>query len=298
MPSCVCQRQCIIYNKRTRRHICGSNGKLYVNFCELYRDECLTGSPITISDMSLCEHSVENTRSCSDDEYAIMKDNLLLFHHQNMAYLQHGPDGHSMDYLVSIIFSHYDQNNDGLVEKDELALMWNTMDIYRVANGSNCTLLDMLFFDDANFDDVLTINEFNDAFRRISETQKTNKKTEILKEEVVPEVYLDAALITNHIDAQTGDKIEIHCDITGVSTSVFVWKRFGYNLSQMMNETDEYDDGSEDKSIQEIKILNDGGIYILNAQMKHAGNYSCQVSSNEMIIQTHILRVHGKFIKT
>lgn len=110
IPTCVCQRECILYNKRKRRNICGSNGKLYANFCELYRDGCLTGESIKITALSECLHQEP---TCSSDEFAIMKDNLLLFHHQNMGSLQHGDEEtiHRMDYLVSIIFSHYDQVN-------------------------------------------------------------------------------------------------------------------------------------------------------------------------------------------
>lgn len=216
IPVCICQRACPFFNKRKRRQLCGSNGQIYDNFCELYRDACQRRVEITISDMSVCttpaavyDDEDDNYNdiiglddddnddggeekpnivqpqqpqcvSCSADEYALMKDNLLLFHHKNMAYLQHGDSNtaiHRMDYLVSIIFSHYDQNNDGLVEKDELALMWNTMDMHHVANDSNCTLLDMILYDDTNNDRVLTINEFNDAFHRISETNTDNYRS-------------------------------------------------------------------------------------------------------------------------
>lgn len=205
IPVCICQRACPYFNKRKRRQLCGSNGQIYDNFCELYRDACQQRVEITISDMSVCttpepEYDDEDNYndiigfneepsfviqtqperiSCSADEYALMKDNLLLFHHKNMAYLQHGSNTeiHRMDYLVSIIFSHYDQNNDGLVEKDELAFMWNTMDMHHVANDSNCTLLDMIIYDDTNNDRVLTINEFNDAFHRISETNTDNHRS-------------------------------------------------------------------------------------------------------------------------
>lgn len=158
----------MIYNKRRRRHVCGSDGKVYENFCELFRAACIAEMEIKISNMEFCEQS---ELKCSADEYALMKDNLLLYHHQNMMYLQHGDDDkmvHRMEYLVSIIFSHYDQNNDGLVERDELQVMWNEMNMHHVANDSNCTLMDMLVYDDANDDNVLTINEFNDAFHRIS----------------------------------------------------------------------------------------------------------------------------------
>jgi follistatin-related protein 5 len=227
--------------------------------------------------------------TCSADDYAIMKDNLLLYHHQNMVYLQHGPDApvHRMDYLVSIIFSHYDQNNDGLVERDELALMWSTMDMHHVANDSNCTLLDLLTYDDMNSDYVLTINEFNDAFHRISET----RTVESTVERNVPSAHLDLSLTLNHLEVHVGDNVEIKCDISGASSPGVIWKRFGFDLSQISNDTDDYDDECDIND--EIKLTPDGGLYIKNVQTKHAGNYTCQMSTNGMIVQTHVLNVHG-----
>lgn len=293
MPLCVCQRECLLYNKRKRRHVCGSNGKLYTNFCELYRDGCLEGRPVVISDMNEC---LRLEPTCNADEYAIMKDNLLLYHHQNMVYLQHGPDGaiHRMDYLVSIIFSHYDQNNDGLVEKDELALMWSSMDMHRVANDSNCTLMDMLLYDDGNGDHVLTINEFNDAFHRISETTPEVSRIEsISTDQIIPKVHLDLSLAVNHLSVHVGDNVDIKCDITGGSIPSIIWKRFGFDLSQMGNDTEDYDDNLSEAD-EEVKLMTDGGLYIQNVQMKHAGNYTCQASTNGLVVQTHIVNVHGK----
>ena len=91
---------------------------------------------------------------------------------------------------MSIIFSHYDQNNDGLVEREELQVMWNEMDSHHVANDSNCTLMDMLVYDDVNDDNVLTINEFNDAFHRIAD----RKNAEIVTVSVVLETYFGKIL--------------------------------------------------------------------------------------------------------
>lgn len=53
---------------------------------------------------------------CTMQEYEIMKDNLLLYNHARLI----SQDKHSKDYLVSIMFSHYDQNNNGNLEADEL----------------------------------------------------------------------------------------------------------------------------------------------------------------------------------
>lgn len=290
MPICVCQRQCVLYNKRKRR-LCGSNGKLYDNFCELYRDGCLTGKTIDISDMSEC---LLKDPTCTGDEYTIMKNNLLLFHHQNMVYLKHGDDVpvHRMDYLVSIIFSHYDQNNDGLIERDELALMWNTMDnVHHVANDSNCTLMDMLLYDDTNEDHVLTINEFNDAFHRISEASSPTQS-----DRLIPKVHLDMSIALNYLSVHVGDNMEIKCDITGTSNTNIIWKRFGFDLSQLGNETDDYGDDEIDAS-EEVKLTGDGELYIQNVQLKHSGNYTCQASTNGMVVQTHIVIVHREYLR-
>lgn len=230
---------------------------------------------------------VKEESTCIVDDYAIMKDNLLLYHHQNMVYLQHGPEAPiHMDYLVSIIFSHYDQNNDGLVEKDELSLMWNTMvDMHHVANDSNCTLLDMVTYDDMNGDGVLTINEFNDAFQRIS-TQTRSSKIK------VDRTHLDVSLKLNHLKVHVGDNVEIKCDISETLSSKVIWKRFGFDLSKISNDTEDYEE--EDDIKDEIKLTPDGGLYIQNVQMKHAGNYSCQMSIDGTTTQTHVVEVHGK----
>lgn len=165
--------------------------------------------------------------------------------------------------------------------------------MHHVANDSNCTLMDMLLYDDANGDHVLTINEFNEAFHRISDVQQKGR-IESVQQEVLPKVNLDMSLALNHLSVHVGDNMEIKCDITGVSTTSIIWKRFGFDLSQMGNETDDYDDTISGGS-DEVKLMVDGGLYIENVQLKHAGNYSCQASTNGMVVQTHVVNVHGEF---
>ena len=53
---------------------------------------------------------------------ALLQDNLLLYNHARLSSME---DGHSnsgsKDYLVSLMFSHYDLNNNGLLEIEELS---------------------------------------------------------------------------------------------------------------------------------------------------------------------------------
>lgn len=44
------------------------------------------------------------------------QDNLLLYNHARLM----SQDNHSKEYLVSIMFSHYDRNNNGNLEREEL----------------------------------------------------------------------------------------------------------------------------------------------------------------------------------
>lgn len=99
---------------------------------------------------------------CSLQEYEIMKDNLLLYSHTR---LMSQDNNHSKDFLVSIMFSHYDQNNNGRLEEEEMrkATLSERLDV--LSNG--CALNDMLVFDDGNNDRMLNINEFYQAFNKM-----------------------------------------------------------------------------------------------------------------------------------
>lgn len=99
---------------------------------------------------------------CTSQEYEIMKDNLLLFSH---ARLMTQDNNHSKDFLVSIMFSHYDQNNNGHLDADELNQVSQSEQLEELSNG--CVLRDMLQYDDLDQDRCLNINEFYQAFNKL-----------------------------------------------------------------------------------------------------------------------------------
>lgn len=49
---CVCSRRCA----RRHRPVCGSDGNVYANHCELHRAACNLGSPLTASRLMRCLH--------------------------------------------------------------------------------------------------------------------------------------------------------------------------------------------------------------------------------------------------
>ena len=70
---------------------------------------------------NLVDTDTYGLEDCSAQEYEIMKDNLLLYNHARLM----TQDNHSKEYLVSIMFSHYDQNNNGNLEREELEQVIN-----------------------------------------------------------------------------------------------------------------------------------------------------------------------------
>ncbi|XP_036601611.1 follistatin-related protein 1 [Trichosurus vulpecula] len=60
-PTCLCIEQC----KSHKRPVCGSNGKTYLNHCELHRDACLTGSKIQVDHDGHCKEKKPVSPSAS-----------------------------------------------------------------------------------------------------------------------------------------------------------------------------------------------------------------------------------------
>ncbi|XP_023220936.1 follistatin-related protein 5-like isoform X2 [Centruroides vittatus] len=195
-------------------------------------------------------------RECSQQEYDFMKENLLLYN--NAKLMDSKKSGN--EYLVSIMFSHYDQNNNGLLEAEEL---WQAAEKDHLGQlSTSCILADMLLFDDADHDGRLNINEFYLAFSKLYS---------------VSVVSLDKTLEVNHVTARVGDNVEIKCDVTGTPPPPIVWRRNNMDLSVLTEE--------------EIKVFVDGSLYLTNVQLVHGGNYTCHAQHNRDVIQTHVLHV-------
>ncbi|XP_061939155.1 follistatin-related protein 5 isoform X1 [Apis cerana] len=301
---CVCMRKC----PRRHRPVCASNGKIYANHCELHRAACHSSSSLTKSRLMRClHHDIENahirrtlhmnrtslktnkivsypksrsrkkgglkdnlipdkndsdSKECSNQEYEIMKDNLLLYNHARLM----SQDNHSKEYLVSIMFSHYDRNNNGNLEREELEQFAENEDLEELCRG--CNLGHMISYDDTDGDGKLNVNEFYMAFSKLYTQSFIG----------VSVVSLDKSLEVNHISARVGDNVEIKCDVTGTPPPPLVWQRNGADL-ETLNEP-------------EIRVFNDGSLYLTKVQLIHAGNYTCHAVRNQDVVQTHVLTIH------
>ncbi|KAG5332318.1 FSTL5 protein, partial [Acromyrmex heyeri] len=297
VAACVCIHKCA----RRHRPVCASNGRVYVNHCEMHRAACNADTPLNTRRLSRClsngnysaqarkdffayhaftkgkniakyaksknkHHPVSKSflrknghdiEKCSAQEYEIMKDNLLLYSHARLM----AEDNHSKEYLVSIMFSHYDRNNDGNLEREELLQIAEEENMEELCAG--CNLSHMISYDDTDGDGKLNVNEFYMAFSKLYS---------------VSVVSLDKSLEVNHISARVGDNVEIKCDVTGTPPPPLVWRRYGTDVETL--------------SEPEIRVLNDGSLYLTNVQLEHAGNYTCHALRNQDVVQTHMLTIY------
>ncbi|XP_065341205.1 follistatin-related protein 5-like isoform X2 [Cloeon dipterum] len=285
-PQCVCMSSC----PRHHEHIvCGSDGELYHSHCELHRVACVQRRALSVDRAMNCLknpkplYSVSEpspstaattasppppketstatdvpAEGCSIQEYEIMKDNLLLFNHARLMADDKRSSG--KEYIVSIMFSHYDSNNDGALELEELQQIAAAEQLSQLSKG--CNLSDMIGFDDVDKDGRLNINEFYVAFS-------------------VTVVSLDKALEVNHVSARVGDNVEIKCDVTGTPPPPIVWRRNGVDLLGLGV-------GDDDA----VRVFTDGSLYLTRIQLLHAGNYTCHAQRNADVVQTHVLTVH------
>ncbi|OAD59512.1 Follistatin-related protein 5 [Eufriesea mexicana] len=206
-----------------------------------------------LKDNLVSDKNDSDSKECSNQEYEIMKDNLLLYNHARLM----SQDNHSKEYLVSIMFSHYDRNNNGNLEREELEQFAENEDLEELCRG--CNLGHMISYDDTDGDGKLNVNEFYMAFS-------------------VSVVSLDKSLEVNHISARVGDNVDIKCDVTGTPPPPLVWRRNEADL-ETLNEP-------------RIRVFNDGSLYLTKVQLIHAGNYTCHAVRNQDVVQTHVLTIH------
>ncbi|GFY72427.1 follistatin-related protein 5 [Trichonephila inaurata madagascariensis] len=237
-------------------------------------------------------------RECSHEDYDFMKENLLVFNNEKL--MDSKKSGN--EYLVSIMFSHYDQNNNGQLEAEEL---WQAAERDHLGQlSTSCILADMLLFDDADKDGRLNINEFYLAFSKLYSkwTPVSSMLSLRFPRGVFPSplnpcpsvVPLSSRRVSvwcvsgvsgqstevNHVTARVGDNVEVKCDVTGTPPPPIIWRRNDMDLSVL-----------NDEEIKVSQVFVDGSLYLTNVQLVHAGNYTCHAQRNKDITQTHVLHV-------
>ncbi|NXV30871.1 FSTL4 protein, partial [Rissa tridactyla] len=252
-PECRCVEDC----KSNYMPVCGSDGKLYENHCQLHRASCLQRKKIYIIHSKDCLFKGD---TCTMADYNRLKSILL----DLQAHRRSLPSGPAEDrasqkrLLVEDMFKHLDINGDGHLSSSELAQLMKKEELED--DLLDCTLEDLLRFDDYNNDGRLTLQELYTAFQVVRLSLPEDQKVSV-------------TTIT------VGLSTVLTCSIHGALRPPIIWKRNGVILNFL--DLEDINDFGEDDSL-----------YITKVTTIHMGNYTCHAYGYEELYQTHILQVN------
>ncbi|XP_013363885.1 PREDICTED: follistatin-related protein 4 isoform X2 [Chinchilla lanigera] len=254
-PSCQCVEAC----RPRYLPVCGSDGRLYENHCELHRAACLLGKKVVVIHSKDC---FLKGNTCTMAGYARLKNVLLAIQTRRQP-LQRGD--HRQDpasqkrLLVESLFKDLDTDGNGHLSSSELAQhVLKKQDLDGDLLG--CSPGDLLRFDDYNSDSSLTLREFFTAFQ-------------VVQLSLAPEDRVSVTTVT------VGLSTVLTCAIRGDLRPAIVWKRNGLTLN-FLDLEDINDFGEEDS------------LYITKVTTVHMGNYTCHAAGHEQLFQTHVLQVN------
>uniref|UniRef100_A0A1A8C6L8 Follistatin-like 5 n=1 Tax=Nothobranchius kadleci TaxID=1051664 RepID=A0A1A8C6L8_NOTKA len=256
---CRCLDRC----KPHYKPVCGSDGKLYQNHCELHRTSCLRGHRITIMHSEECFYKDDD---CRLTDYRRLKTKILDLHDKR--YVGSALRGFHKDsmvakkQLVDLMFKHFDADDNGQVDASELSQVIKHEGFSK--DFSECTLFDLLKYNDVNDDEHLTKEEFYTAFDVYLLTLPEEQKVSITTVTV-------------------GQSTVLTCAITGERRPPILWKRNHQNLNSL---------NLEDINIPSQDFGDNGSLYITKVTTIHMGNYTCHADGYDKLFQTHILQVN------
>ncbi|XP_063138324.1 follistatin-related protein 5 isoform X6 [Rattus norvegicus] len=252
---CTCMDLC----KQHYKPVCGSDGEFYENHCEVHRAACLKKQKITIVHNEDCFFKGDN---CMTTEYSKMKSMLLDL--QNQKYItQENENPNSDDIsrkktLVDQMFKYFDADSNGLVDINELTQVIKQEELNK--DLSDCTLYDLLKYDDFNADKHLALEEFYRAFQVIQLSLPEDQRVSITA-------------------ATVGQSAVLSCAVVGTLRPPIIWKRNNIVLNNLdLEDINDFGD--------------DGSLYITKVTTVHMGNYTCYADGYEDVHQTHIFQVN------
>ncbi|KAG8276434.1 Follistatin- protein 5 [Homalodisca vitripennis] len=306
VAQCMCQRRC----RKHQKAVCGSDGRLYDNHCELHRTACLTNTQIVV------DHSF----SCiSQDGSPVKKpENVSLSDVEAVSTSTASPTSGTNNTFPDIPEGNPEENEadaDLYYDKEECSLqeyeiLKDNLLLYNHArlmgqdpraSGKEYLVATMYRMYDLNNNGIVDGDELDQVadqehlsqlsqicnLRDMITYDDADKDGQLARNEFyaafsklysLSVVSLDKALEVNHLSARVGDNVEIKCDVSGTPPPPIVWRRNTADLSSL----------GED----EVRVFTDGSLYLTRIQLVHAGNYTCHAQRNRDVTQTHVLTVH------
>ncbi|KAG8008528.1 Follistatin-related protein 4 [Nibea albiflora] len=250
---CVCQEKC----RPSFVPVCGSDGRFYENHCEVYRTACLERRRIYVVHSKDCFFK---GNACTMSEYNRLKSMLLDIQPK---VLKTGEQSQQRDMeekraLVDTMFKYLDADQDGRLVSDELERI--SMKEHLEDSLLECTMQDLLRYDDYNNDGHLSLHEFYTAFQ-------------VVQLSLAEDQQISVSTVTVGLSAV------LTCAIQGTLRPPIIWKRNGIILNFLdLEDINDFGD--------------DGSLYITKVTTIHMGNYSCHAYGYEDLYQTHVLQVN------
>ncbi|KAF7657465.1 hypothetical protein LDENG_00026530 [Lucifuga dentata] len=250
---CVCQEKC----RPSFVPVCGSDGRFYENHCEVYRTACLERRRIYVVHNKDCFFK---GNACTMSEYNRLKSLLL---DMQPKVLNTGEQSQQRDMeekraLVDTMFRYLDADQDGRLVSDELEKI--SMKEHLEESLLECTMQDLLRYDDYNNDGQLTLHEFYTAFQ-------------VVQLSLAEDQQISISTVT------VGLSTVLTCAIQGTLRPPIIWKRNSIILNFLdLEDINDFGD--------------DGSLYITKVTTIHMGNYSCHAYGYEDLYQTHVLQVN------
>ncbi|XP_073197608.1 follistatin-related protein 5 isoform X5 [Lepidochelys kempii] len=252
---CACMEHC----KSHYKPVCGSDGEFYKNHCEVHRAACLKKQKVTIVHNEDCFFKGDK---CTSTEYSKVKNMLLDL--QNQRYIAQAKEKNAEDkmilkkLLVDQMFKYFDSDNNGLVDSNELSQVIKQDELGK--DLSDCSLFDLLKYDDYNGDKHLLLEEFYRAFEIVQLSLPDDQKISVTT-------------------ATVGQSAVLSCAIQGALRPPIIWKRNNVILNNLdLEDINDFGD--------------DGSLYITKVTTTHMGNYRCYADGYDNLYQTHIVQVN------
>ncbi|XP_045885960.1 follistatin-related protein 5 [Micropterus dolomieu] len=256
--------KCLDHCKPHYKPVCGSDGKLYQNHCELHRASCLRGHRITIMHSEECFYKDDN---CRLSDYRRLKTKILDLHDKRYVGSNiHGAHTDSMaarKQLVDMMFKRFDADNNGQIDASELSQVIKQEGLSK--DVSECTLFDLLKYNDVNDDEHLTKEEFYTAFgeSKVSLVKcfAIGKTHYSLQVPPVIRVYPESQA------REPGVTASLRCHAEGIPSPQLAWLKNGMDITTKL---------SKQLTLQ----ANGSEVHISNVHFEDTGAYTC-IAKNE-----------------
>ncbi|XP_066042144.1 follistatin-related protein 5 isoform X2 [Chamaea fasciata] len=271
---CLCMEHC----KPHYKPVCGSDGEFYENHCEVHRAACLKKQKIMIVHNEDCFFKGDK---CKPTGYTEVKNMLLDL--QNQRYIAQSKDksvGEKMalkKLLVDEMFNSFDSDNSGLVDINELSQVIKRDELGK--EPSDCSVFDLLKYDDYNGDKHLALEELYRAFCSCFSllvlyfwADEDSATLDVVQLNLPEDQKISTTAAT------VGQSCVLSCAIQGTLRPPIIWKRNNVILNSLdLEDISDFGD--------------DGSLYITKVTTTHMGNYTCYADGYDKLYQTHILQV-------